>query len=115
MVGTTFTVATIVVAHFCNCRIVAIIVVRKTPPSLFINAVAAIIIVFDLFVAYNCLKYPTPAIGGLFYGVAPGSVLGRASNAHSEKNIYPTNQRVLHPAIKKKALGAAISQVTFGR
>ena len=33
------------------------------------------------------LKYPTPAIGGLFYGVASGSVLGRASNAHSEKYI----------------------------
>ena len=32
-----------------------------------------------------CLKYPTPAISGLFYGVASGSVLGRASNTNSEK------------------------------
>jgi hypothetical protein len=36
----------------------------------------------------TALKYPTPAIGGLFYGVASGSVLGRASNARSEnKNL----------------------------
>jgi len=34
------------------------------------------------------LKYPTPAIDGLFYGVASGSVLGRASKARSEnKNL----------------------------
>ena len=34
------------------------------------------------------LKYPTPSIGGLFYGVASQSVLGRDSNARSEnKNL----------------------------
>ena len=41
------------------------------------------------FSRYPCLKYPTPAIGGLFYGVACGSGLGRASNTRSEnKNLY---------------------------
>ncbi len=36
----------------------------------------------------TCLKYPTPAIGGIFYSVSSGSGLGRASNTRSEnKNL----------------------------
>ena len=55
----------------------------------------------------SCLKYPTPAIGGLFYGVSSGSRLGKASNTRSENNnLYlETNKYSSTPPFSKKAFG----------
>jgi hypothetical protein len=57
----------------------------------------------------SCLKYPTPAIGGLFYGVSSGSGLGRASNTRSEnKNLYlETDEFASTPPFSKKPLAGA--------
>jgi hypothetical protein len=65
---------------------------------------------------YPCLNYPTPAIGGIFYGVSSGSGLGRASNTRSEnKNLYlETDKFASTPPFSKKAFGGSISGVTFG-
>ena len=55
-------------------------------------------------------KIPPPAIGGLFYSVACGSVLGRASNARSETKIYnlETGEFASTPPFSKKHLAGAI-------
>jgi hypothetical protein len=71
----------------------------------------------ELLLYLPTLKYPTPAIGGLFYGVSSGSGLGRASNTHSEnKNLYlETDEFSSTPPFSKKQLAGAILHLTFGR
>ena len=66
---------------------------------------------------HSGLKYPTPAIGGLFYGVACGSGLGRASNTRSEnKNLYlETDEFASTPPFKKKTFGGSYLRVKSAR
>ena len=61
-------------------------------------------------------KIPPPAIGGLFYGVACGSVLGRAYNARSETKIYnpETDEFASTPPFSKKSLGGSYLGGPFG-
>jgi hypothetical protein len=62
----------------------------------------------------TCLKYPTPAIGGLFFGVSSGSGLGRASNSfqhafRKQKSILETDEFVTDTRhFQKKHLAGAI-------
>jgi len=60
------------------------------------------------------LKYPTPAIGGLFYGVASISVLGR--HVFRIQKIYnlETGEFASTPPFSKKHLAGAIIHLTFG-
>jgi len=57
------------------------------------------------------LKYPHPAIGGLFYGVSSGSGLERASNTRLEnKNLYlETDEYSSTPPFSKKHLVGVIN------